>query len=80
MPRVMLRAVKPGLQCVPPVTALKVSANVLWPNLAGQKFAYPVKQLKALRDGTRKDPMMAPMAAGLSDEDINNLAAYFSGL
>ena len=57
-----------------------VSANPLWPNLAGQKDAYLVKQLKAFRDGTRTDPMMAPMAKPLSDDDINNLAAYYSSL
>lgn len=57
-----------------------ISANPLWPNLAGQKDAYIVKQLKAFRDGTRTDPMMAPMAKPLSDDDINNLAAYFSSL
>lgn len=57
-----------------------VSANPLWPNLAGQKDAYLVKQLKAFREGTRTDPMMAPMAKPLSDDDINNLAAYFSSL
>jgi cytochrome c553 len=57
-----------------------VSANPLWPNLAGQKEAYLVKQLKAFRDGTRSDPMMSPMAKPLSDADIENLAAYYSGL
>lgn len=57
-----------------------VSNNPLWPNLAGQKDAYLVKQLKAFRDGTRSDPMMSPMAKPLSDDDINNLAAYFSSL
>jgi cytochrome c553 len=57
-----------------------VSNNPLWPNLAGQKDQYLVKQLKAFRDGARKDPMMSPMAAPLSDQDIENLAAYFSGL
>lgn len=60
--------------------AAGISNNPLWPNLAGQKEAYLVKQLKAFRDGTRTDPMMAPMAKPLSDDDINNLAAYFSGL
>jgi len=60
--------------------AAGVSNNPLWPNLASQKEAYLVKQLKAFRDGTRTDPMMAPMAKPLSDDDINNLAAYFSSL
>ena len=57
-----------------------VSNNPLWPNLAGQKDAYLVKQMKAFRDGTRADPMMAPMAKPLTDEDIANLAAYYSSL
>jgi cytochrome c553 len=60
--------------------AAGVSNNPLWPNLAGQKDAYLVKQMKAFRDGTRSDPMMSPMAKPLSDDDINNLAAYFSSL
>lgn len=60
--------------------AAGVSANPLWPNLAGQKDAYLAKQMKAFRDGTRTDPMMSPMAKPLSDDDIANLAAYFSSL
>ena len=55
-----------------------VSANPVWPNLAGQKDGYLVKQLKAFRDGARTDPMMSPMAKPLSDEDIDNLVAYLS--
>jgi cytochrome c553 len=54
------------------------SVNPLWPNLAGQKEQYLIKQIKAFRDGTRKDPMMAPMVAALSDEDIANLAAFYA--
>ncbi len=57
-----------------------ISANDLWPNLAGQKQGYLVKQIKAFKDGSRKDPMMSPMATPLSDDDIVNLAAYFSSL
>ena len=38
-----------------------ISPNDLWPNLAGQKEGYLVKQIKAFRDGDRVDPMMAPM-------------------
>ncbi|MCF7981018.1 MAG: cytochrome c [Pseudomonadales bacterium] len=56
------------------------SPNDLWPNLAGQKEGYLAKQLKAFRDGNRQDPMMAPMAKPLSDDDIANLAAYFNSL
>jgi cytochrome c553 len=57
-----------------------ISSNEIWPNLAGQKAGYLVAQLKAFRDGQRKNAMMAPMVAALSDTDIDNLAAYYSGL
>lgn len=57
-----------------------ISSNDIWPNLAGQKPGYLIKQMKAFRDGDRKDPMMSPMAAALSDDDIANLAAFYSGL
>lgn len=55
-----------------------ISLSPLWPNLAGQKEQYLIKQIKAFRDGTRQDPMMAPMVAVLSDADIENLAAYYA--
>ena len=57
-----------------------ISAMDIYPNLAGQKGAYIVKQLKAFRDGDRNDPIMAPMAKPLSDQDIEDLAAHFSSL
>jgi len=57
-----------------------ISPNDLWPNLAGQKTGYLVAQMKAFRDGQRANPMMAPMAAPLSDADIDDLAAYYSSL
>ena len=57
-----------------------VSANPQWPNLAGQKDLYLIKQLKAFRDGTRVDPLMSAQAQALSDREIGDLAAYFSSL
>ena len=57
-----------------------VSVNDLWPNLAGQKTGYIQKQLKAFRDGTRVDPLMSPVARMLTEEDVQQLAAYFAGL
>lgn len=58
------------------------SVNPEWPRLAGQNAAYIVKQLKHFRDGTRganaEPPLMPPMAAVLTDQDIEDLAAYFS--
>jgi cytochrome c553 len=58
--------------------ATGISANDAWPSLAGQKQAYLVTQLKAFREGTRTDPLMSPLAKPLSDQDIQDLAAYFS--
>lgn len=57
-----------------------ISPSPLWPNLAGQKEAYLVKQIKAFKSGERKDPSMAPMVAALTDADIENLAAYYASL
>ena len=50
------------------------------PNLAGQKELYLSTQLVAYRSGSRKNGIMSPLAKPLSDEDIANLAAYFSSL
>jgi len=55
-----------------------VSINPVWPSLAGQKKDYLVASLKAYRDGTRKNPVMAGMAKSLSDADVDALADYFS--
>lgn len=49
-----------------------------YPDLAGQKDAYIVKQLADFKSGARTDMMMAPMAANLSEQDMADLAAYFS--
>lgn len=57
-----------------------ISAMPIYPNLAGQKEAYLVKQMKAFKDGSRKDPTMNAMAKPLSDADIANLAAYYAGM
>ena len=52
----------------------------LYPNLAGQKLEYLIAQLRAFRDGSRKNPIMSPMAVHLSDADIENVAAYLVAL
>lgn len=54
------------------------SNNPIWPKLAGQHASYIVKQLQAFKSGARQDPTMQPMAAPLSEEDMADLAAYFS--
>jgi len=57
---------------------VSVSADV--PNLAAQKAEYLAAQLKAFRDGSRKNPLMNAIAPQLSQADADNLAAYFSSL
>jgi len=54
------------------------SPNGMWPNLAGQHPLYLVRQLQAFKSGTRTDPSMVAMVTPLSDEDIQDLAAYFA--
>jgi cytochrome c553 len=50
-----------------------------FPKLAGQHKGYLVKQLGAFKDGSRMSPMMAPLAAGLDDAAIEEIAAYYAG-
>ena len=54
------------------------STNPAVPSLAGQPAQFITTQLFMFREGNRKDPQMSPMAANLSNADMNDLAAYFS--
>lgn len=51
-----------------------------YPHLAGQNAAYLVKQLKAFKEGSRKEPLMLPFMAPLTEADMENLAAYYASL
>lgn len=57
-----------------------ISPSGIWPNLAGQKKEYLAMQLRAYRDSSRQNLQMEPMAANLSDSDINKLSTYYSEL
>ena len=57
-----------------------IGLSPTWPTLAGQHEDYLVHALNQYRDGTRKDPVMAPMAAALSDSDVALIAKYYSRL
>lgn len=57
-----------------------ISVSPGWPTLAGQHEDYLVHALTQYRDGVRKDPVMGPLAANLSDADIAALAAWFASL
>ena len=50
------------------------------PNLAGQPALYLSAQLRAYRDGIRKHEVMSLMAKPLTNEDITQLAAWFSSI
>lgn len=50
----------------------------VYPSTAGKGAAFLVEQMKAFRDGTRTNPLMSPMSAALTDDDIANIAAYLS--
>lgn len=50
------------------------------PNLAGQPAFYVASQLRAYRNGSRKHEVMAVISKTLTDDDINNLAAWFAAI
>ncbi len=54
------------------------STNPEWPKLAGQHESYIVKQLMNFKNDERMNATMAPMAKPLSEQDMADLAAYFS--
>ena len=48
------------------------------PSIAGQPAQFVSTELFLFREGNRKDPRMSPIAAGLSNGDLNDLAEYFA--
>jgi len=71
---------EPANNCVACHGQNGISLSPGWPTLAGQYEDYLVHALSQYRDGTRNDPVMSPLVAGLSDETIAQLAAYFASL
>ena len=69
-----------SMMCAACHGAAGISAVPTYPNLAGQKEAYTLKQLKDFKSGTRNDPTMKGMVAALSEADMANLAAYYASL
>lgn len=55
-----------------------VSTIPSFPKLAGQHSDYLYQALKDYKTGKRKNPIMAGQVANLSDQDMADLAAYFS--
>jgi cytochrome c553 len=54
------------------------SVNPEWPKLAGQHQGYLVKQLTYFKDGERVNETMKGMASNLTEQDREDLAAYYS--
>lgn len=50
-----------------------------WPKLAGQHADYLQRQIGLIKGGERPVPEMTGIVANLSDQDIQDLAAYFAG-
>lgn len=57
-------------------TAFPVTYSV--PKLGGQHAAYLVKALQAYKNEDRMHPSMRAIAAGLTDQDMADLAAYYA--
>jgi cytochrome c553 len=54
------------------------SSDAQYPKLAGQSEQYIVRQLQNFKSGARKNPIMLGMATPLSEQDMHDIAAYFS--
>ena len=53
------------------------SSNPMWPSIAGQHASYIYKQLSDFKASRRVNASMSGMVAGLSDDDMKNLAAFY---
>lgn len=56
------------------------SVDPQYPRLAGQYNLYLQRVLHEYKNGERDNPIMKGMVATLSDQDIEDVSAYFSGL
>ena len=54
------------------------SADPQYPRLAGQHADYLVRALSDYKSGARSNPIMSGFAAGLSEQDMKDLAAWFA--
>lgn len=54
------------------------SQVAVWPKIAGQHQDYLARQTRMVRDQQRPVPQMYPMVMNLTDEDIDDIAAYFA--
>jgi len=59
-------------------SGMNISGGESWPRLAGQNAAYLAQQLHDFKQGRRESPSMAPFANMLDDQQIADVAAYYS--
>ena len=57
-----------------------VGTNPMVPNIGGQSEMYLIKQLQDFREGRREDLQMSIIAEVLTDEDIGDVAAWYSSI
>lgn len=67
-------------QCVACHGIAGIAPNPTFPHLAGQNAAYLQIQLERFRVGERYHALMTPIAESLSDEDIADLATFYSSI
>jgi len=58
------------------------SLNPIWPKIAGQNAKYLAQQIHAIKSGQGRDTpeaaTMRPLVMNLTDQDIEDIAAYFA--
>lgn len=57
-----------------------ISADTSIPNLAGQHYVYLLNQLEAYKGKTRDNPIMSQMVVPLSQEQMEDIAAYYASI
>ena len=55
-----------------------MSTQPIYPNLGGQQQNYLSKALHDFKDGKRQDPVMSGFATNLSDDDIEDISAWYA--
>jgi cytochrome c553 len=91
LPVILLAAFLPSLALADAMKGAQLSASCAhchgtdgnssagqYPILAGQTSEYIYRQIKAFKEGRRKDPMMSPMVGILTDENMQDLADFYS--
>lgn len=80
VPAVAEPVAPPVERCVACHGADGIGLDPMWPNLAGQKRGYLVKQLHDFRSARRTDAMMFPVVSELTDAEIDALADFYAAL